>query len=314
MSFAAAAMVAPVQAERFVCMESTQGNWCFEMLPASAPGTVTNFLRYANAGSYSNQIIHRSVPNFVIQGGGFNISSSNEISPTTTFAAITNEYAVPNTRGTVAMAKLGGDPNSATSQWFVNLADNRSNLDNQNGGFTVFARVVQGMEVFDKIATLQVWNFSSLLGAFNELPLDTPPGTTTLNSLPRQYVVIVNRAYATDLLPGTTPEPYHCSTAIASETLSEVCSGLVSFPVSVPGLGFYEATLQLISGSPQVVLAVKGLKKLSTTPAAFAAYDVNSKVLTVPSVRIGTKVYTSLSLKMTNDALQQFTLQSFTQQ
>lgn len=84
-------------------------------------------------------------------------------------AAVENEFKVSNTRGTVAMAKLSGDPDSATSQWFINLADNSSNLDNQNGGFTVFAKVIgDGMAVADAIAQLQIVNAGS---AFTDLPV-----------------------------------------------------------------------------------------------------------------------------------------------
>ena len=67
---------------------------------------------------------------------------------------IKNEFKISNTRGTVAMAKLGGNPDSATCQFFINVADNGSNLDYQNGGFTVFGKVVEGMDVADKIAVV----------------------------------------------------------------------------------------------------------------------------------------------------------------
>ncbi len=139
-----------------------------ELLEADAPQTVANFLNYVTNNRYDNTFMHRSVPGFIIQGGGFGFSNG-QASPVTAFAPVVNEFKVSNTRGTVAMAKLGGDPNSATGQWFINLADNSGNLDSQNGGFTVFARVIgDGMEIADAIAQLQIVNAG---GAFASLPV-----------------------------------------------------------------------------------------------------------------------------------------------
>ena len=118
------------------------------------PITVANFLNYVNSGRFNGTVIHRSVPGFVIQGGWLSYNArNNQLDQIALDAAIQNEFSVSNTRGTVAMAKVGGDPNSATSQWFVNLADNSANLDGQNGGFTAFGRVIgDGMTVVDNIA------------------------------------------------------------------------------------------------------------------------------------------------------------------
>ncbi|MDQ6623039.1 MAG: peptidylprolyl isomerase, partial [Verrucomicrobiota bacterium] len=148
------------------------GTMNFTLDGETAPITVANFLNYVNSGNYfkvdpkngqlASTFFHRAVSGFVIQAGGFlstldPTASNGVIQPTavTTFPAIQNEPAISNTRGTIAMAKLSGDPNSATSQWFINLADNSANLDNQNGGFTVFGRVAgNGMTVADNIVAL----------------------------------------------------------------------------------------------------------------------------------------------------------------
>jgi cyclophilin family peptidyl-prolyl cis-trans isomerase len=136
----------------------------------TTPLTVANFLRYMNDGKYADTIFHRSASGFVIQGGGFSRPANDGEAPVdiATYPAVQNEPGNTNVRGTIAMAKLGGDPNSATSQWFFNLGDNASNLDNQNGGFTVFGRIIKGLDVMDAIAALRTWNFD---GAFTDLPL-----------------------------------------------------------------------------------------------------------------------------------------------
>jgi len=110
----------------------------------ATPKNVTNFLRYVNRSDYSNSFLHRSVPNFIIQGGG---ARPGGASPTQwanipVDAAVPNEPGISNLRGTIAMAKLGGNFDSATSEWFISTANNQSNLDFQNGGFSVFGAVV----------------------------------------------------------------------------------------------------------------------------------------------------------------------------
>jgi len=139
-----------------------------ELLENDAPNTVANFLNYVENNRYDKAFIHRSLPGFIIQGGGFTFLNGTATA-IETFPTVDNEFKVSNTRGTVAMAKLGDQPNSATSQWFINLSDNSANLDNQNGGFTVFARVIgNGMEVADAINQLPRVNAG---GAFGDLPV-----------------------------------------------------------------------------------------------------------------------------------------------
>jgi cyclophilin family peptidyl-prolyl cis-trans isomerase len=148
---------------QIVQFNTVSGRYNFEMYGVDAPLSVANFLNYVNRGAYNNTIIHRSVPGFVVQGGGYTYSVNSTHIPVD--APVRNEFRRPNVRGTVAMAKLGGNPDSATSEWFVNLADNRANLDNQNGGFTVFARVLgTGMTVIDAVAALPVANVMNLEG------------------------------------------------------------------------------------------------------------------------------------------------------
>lgn len=151
---------------RVARFQTVFGDVFAKLFDQQTPQTVENFRRYVDGNLYRNSIIHRSVPGFVVQGGGFTMPNFNSIA---SFPPVLNEPGISNRRGTIAMAKLGGNPNSATSQWFFNLADNSGNLDNQNGGFTVFGEVVgNGMTVIDNIAALQRFNFG---GAFNELPV-----------------------------------------------------------------------------------------------------------------------------------------------
>ena len=143
-----------------VLLPSSTGFFNIALDGQHKPITVANFLNYVNSGRYfmtdptthglASSFIHRSVSNFVVQGGGF-IGTVNpaqppyaQPTPVPTFSPIHNEPGISNKIGTIAMAKLDGQPNSATSQWFVNLANNGgppANLDTTNGGFTVFGHV-----------------------------------------------------------------------------------------------------------------------------------------------------------------------------
>ena len=133
-----------------VKLETSMGNIVIELNEQAAPVTVKNFLGYVGEGFYDGTIFHRVIPGFMIQSGGFTV----EMERKQPRAPIKNEFKLSNVRGTIAMAKLGGDPDSATCQFFISLTDNRRNLDNQNGGFTVFGKVVEGMDVVDAIASV----------------------------------------------------------------------------------------------------------------------------------------------------------------
>lgn len=136
------------------------GKIVLELFDDLAPLTVQNFLAYVTntnkSADYDNTFFHRSGQGFVLQGGGFETPGVHiPVLPT-----VHNEPDAvnrPNVLGTVAMAKVGGDPNSATSEWFINLGNN-TGLDTQNGGFTVFARVIEGLELAQTISTLPYYN------------------------------------------------------------------------------------------------------------------------------------------------------------
>jgi peptidyl-prolyl cis-trans isomerase A (cyclophilin A) len=136
-------------------MITSKGKVVIELYPEAAPKTVANFLQYVKSKHYDGTVFHRVIKDFVVQGGGFN--SNMEQKPTK--AAIENEAkmafekGLKNDRGMVAMARTGA-PHSATSQFYINLSNNDSlNYPSfDKWGYTVFAKVVSGMEVIDQIA------------------------------------------------------------------------------------------------------------------------------------------------------------------
>ena len=128
------------------------GNFTVELNPERAPLTVANFLKYVDQGHYSGTLFHRVVPNFVIQGGGFDHSSALKAAP----SKVVNESGngMTNLRGTVGMAR-GPDPHGADAQFYVNLYDNDPLDPNKTRwGYAVFGKVVQGMDVVDKIGNV----------------------------------------------------------------------------------------------------------------------------------------------------------------
>ena len=199
--------------------------------PEGAPKTVENFLRYIEytdpdtseiVRRFDNTLIHRSIPGFVVQGGGFvhipNPAGENFATDTSKVVidktasgvnkTVENEFDISrsNVRGTVAMAKQGGDPDSATSQWFINIGDNSGNLDNQNGGFTVFGRVIgmtasnTGDTVADEIeqlGTVDIRAVDPSFSAFSGLPLfgytqgDPVPEITSANLVKLTRVTVL---------------------------------------------------------------------------------------------------------------------------
>ena len=135
-----------------VVMETTMGTIKIEVLTDKAPITAKNFLDYVNAGFYTGTIFHRVVPEFVIQGGGYLENMTRK--PTNPPIKNESKNGLKNLRGSLSMARYD-DPNSATSQFFINLKDN-AHLDPPPGGmgYAVFAKVIAGMDVVDKIATV----------------------------------------------------------------------------------------------------------------------------------------------------------------
>ncbi|MDC9521796.1 peptidylprolyl isomerase [Pseudoalteromonas sp. UBA2102] len=134
-------------------MQTSHGVIELNLFDQQAPNTVANFLSYIEDDAYNQTVIHRSVSDFVIQGGGFTFT--DELVPITTKPTVVNEPVLSNVKGTIAMAKLANDENSATSQWFFNMVDNSEALDTQNGGFTVFGQITeQSQATLDSIAGL----------------------------------------------------------------------------------------------------------------------------------------------------------------
>lgn len=178
------------EAESAVRVTTSLGAMDFILFNNATPATVNNFMSYVNANRYTGVAFHRSVPGFVIQAGGFKgTGTGSQFTSVVTSTAVTNEPGLSNLRGTIAMAKVGGDPNSATSQFFVNTSDsNAPNLDTQNGGFTVFGRVAgSGMTVVDAINALPRATYSLLLNggstgtSFENFPMNAPTAPTVMD-------------------------------------------------------------------------------------------------------------------------------------
>ncbi|MGV8711733.1 MAG: peptidylprolyl isomerase [Nitrosomonas sp.] len=136
-------------------MKTNMGNVVLELYPDKAQKTVENFMRYVEDGFYTNTVFHRVIPNFMVQGGGFDTTLKQK----PTRSPIQNEASndLKNEIGTIAMARTS-DPHSATAQFFINVANNaflNYKAPTQSGyGYTVFGKVISGIDVIQKIASL----------------------------------------------------------------------------------------------------------------------------------------------------------------
>jgi peptidyl-prolyl cis-trans isomerase A (cyclophilin A) len=156
----AAAAVVPAgagAADPRVDFKTSMGSFTIELYPAKAPKTVENFLQYVKAGHYNGTVFHRVIPGFMVQGGGMTADMNQK--PTRPPVPIESKNGLKNDKGWVAMARTN-DPNSATAQFFVNVNDNEFlNYPGQDGhGYTVFGKVVSGMDVIDKIVAAPTGN------------------------------------------------------------------------------------------------------------------------------------------------------------
>ncbi len=176
-------LAAPSAMATIVQFQTVMGDFQVNLYDKATPKTVENFLAYVKAGAYNNSIIHRSVPGFIVQGGGYKYDNKFPLVEIAQNAAVVNEPVYANKRGTIAMAKLSSGPSTATNQWFFNLADNSSNLDAQNGGFTVFGEVMgNGMAIVDAMAALNIFNMGANT-AFTETPLRNYTTTDANNNV-----------------------------------------------------------------------------------------------------------------------------------
>jgi cyclophilin family peptidyl-prolyl cis-trans isomerase len=159
----------PLALAQKVKLDTSMGDIVIELDAAKAPKSVDNFLKYVKAGHYDGTVFHRVIPNFMIQGGGMTADMKEK--PTRAPIPLESRNGLNNARGTVAMARTG-IPDSATSQFFINVKDNDfldySGESPQGWGYAVFGRVVEGQDVVDKIRKVRTGN----AGGHQNVPLD----------------------------------------------------------------------------------------------------------------------------------------------
>ncbi|MFT4861740.1 MAG: peptidyl-prolyl cis-trans isomerase A (cyclophilin A) [Pseudohongiellaceae bacterium] len=281
-----------------VRVSTTMGDYSIELLDDVAPLTVQNFLNYVAKDDYNGTYLHRVVDSFVVQGGGYGFELF--VGPIEIVAdpPVPNEFNVSNTRGTVAMAKLDGDPDSATNQWFVSLADNSANLDNSNGGFTVFGNVLgDGMVILDAIDSLPTV----------ELGTNTPlaPFFTALYTNPLDLVYL--NVEVVERFSGA-PNVY------------EVNSGLLIASVSLDGgASIISVNFSTVSTAGEVVLQANPSSVIPRrdTVDGIATFSNGDNRLRIPTLEVNDRgtvsLVTDVVLVLTDPERLQFTLESFTQ-
>ena len=278
-------------ADTFVRIDTDAGSFAIELFEDDAPITVENFLGYVDSGAYDGSLFHRSVSNFIVQGGGFAyVPDQQTFAPIPAGPTISNEFGRSNVRGTIAMAKVGGDPNSATNQWFVNVADNSANLDNQNGGFTVFGRVLGGgMSVVDAINRLQNVNITNF-SALSEVPVLSVNGDTVADV---NWVDLSMRSISDS---------------------GEFKNGVIAMALDAGELGRALVDFRITANSPATVITLdpQSILFIGASMDEMATFNSISGELSLPTLTVPEgRAYKNLRFVLTDAASYSFTLQSF---
>ena len=264
--------------------------------------TITNFLGYVERGDYNQTYIHRTAVTTdggfqIVQGGAFRFEPfSGPLAIAEDPPTIENEAFFSNVRGTIAMAKVDGDPNSATTQWFINLSDNSESLDDQNGGFTVFGEVLggeTGMTTLDTIIGLQK---VSLGARANFAPIITD----TYTGVPDEEFVFVNMEVV---------DRYS-----SSVNVYEPNRGILIASVNVDD----GAEAYSLNFSPQdadiMEVNVDSVLKLIDAPEDAATFDSGSGRLFFPTIEVsagnGSFVCTNIEFELVSSNPYQFALLS----
>lgn len=284
-------------AQTIVRVDTSIGSFSLQLYDDVAPVTVRNFVNYVITGRYDGTFIHRTEPGFVIQGGWLTPGAEEVIpfQPIALGPTIINEFSRANTRGTIAMAKSDGDPNSATSQWFINLDEN-TNLDSSNGGFTVFGEVMgDGMEIVDAIAGLQRGNIGDFPFSFPIINYDGANFTAA-------NLVLVNMT--------VTSGSYQFSNRL------EAAGDRVTIRVAGGSAGNAQVGLRILQTEPEVIVEVDAdsIVPLNTVETGFSIFDPAGGQLLIPELAVNDEVaFRNLLFNLTDAANLRFTLQSYEQ-
>lgn len=298
-------------ANPLVRVSTTYGDFTAELYQDRTPVTVQNFLGYVDRGDYSRMIMHRLDKDFVLQAGSHTWSGDcvvpGVLPPACgpalipTQPEIVNEPGVSNVVGTLAMAKRDGFPNSATSQWFINLRDNAATLDPQNGGFTVFGKILgDGMDVATRINQLTIIPVSTNI---NQLPVRDFDFATT--SAPSEKNLVLMNVWRVDRFSASL-HVFEFRSGRLSTYVNAGPAGRLSLLLNVVGNTGTETIFQVDPGSV-IPLAIE--------PEGMATFSTDDQRLRIPSVEVDDNgqvtIIRNVVLRMIDQASLRFVLESY---
>lgn len=305
-------------ADSAVRLNTTLGSVDMILYNTLTPQTVANFMTYVTAGDYTDAAFHRSESNFVVQGGGYKPASSpDNFTEVIDRTAVQNEPGISNLTGTIAMAKLGGNPNSATNEFFFNLGNNSANLDNQNGGFTVFGRVATpSMSVVTAMAALPTKSYyiniaGQLRGPFDNWPMNVPGAAPS--SMNIANIIKINSAASIPVLTysitgNTNSSAVGAAISGANVTLTPLAVGSSTITVTATDLDGHPVTqsflVTIVPASTNASLSNLTTTAGSLTPvfdSATLSYSAGTVANAVSSVTVTpTTADTTATIKVNN--------------